>query len=77
MLLVPVKLLANQSAEYDINQDFDQEGFDNVVFKGPNKKYVKFPQKFYPNLVEIPSKIIVKPKKQKNIRCLSLLKLGV
>jgi hypothetical protein len=42
MLLVPVKLLANQSAEYDINQDFDQEGFDNVVFKGPNKKYVKF-----------------------------------
>jgi hypothetical protein len=63
MLIVPVKLLANLSAEYDINQDFDQEGFDNVVFKGPNKKYVKFPQKFYPNLVEMPSKIIVKPKK--------------
>jgi hypothetical protein len=43
MLLVPVKLLANLSAEYDINQDFDQEGFENVVFKGPNKKCGKFP----------------------------------
>jgi hypothetical protein len=33
MLIVPVKLLANLCAEYDINQDFDQEGFDNVVFE--------------------------------------------
>lgn len=36
MLIVPVKLLGILSAEHDINQDFDQEGFDNVVFKRAN-----------------------------------------
>lgn len=34
MLIVPVKLLANPSVEYDINQDFSVKRFDNDLFRG-------------------------------------------